>query len=220
MKRYLKFIFILVITISVSCKKENNCPKEFELKGKITPLKDTFNLGDTLFLESSFNKILVENYTNKSYDMSNINWYPALNVYKIDSGDIEAIFNQKTDNFIDILYCSNNDTNWFTYDEGRKYLQLNYDFNEDDYKLEVIISIKKSGLFLIEFGGGFENSKQEFNGKCTNVDFNAYTRINNTSNNNIELLKLSQTNYFNDWLYNNEERFYKRGSFVLLVTDK
>jgi len=217
MKYLILLIIGFVITLN-SCKKTQECPREFELSGQVQPYAETYHIGDTITLISSFSKLIMSKNTNLFYNMEDIKWYPSLGVYKIDSGTIEDV--HKTNEYIHLLNCSDSNYHWFTFSSGKTIINANYTLESDSFKLSFQILPKKIGIFKLEFGGGLMDSEQEFEGKCKNTPFDAYTILNTPKDNNIVLLKESPMEYYNDWLYNHhQDKFYKRGSFVFRVIE-
>ena len=217
---------ILILTIPIifllSCQKEkpNNCPSEFEINGCIEPYDSLYGVGDTLELSISFSKFVIEKKLNKNYNLQNIaiDFDPSFRVIRIDSGDYTQ--NQKTDDYTNVISCS--DSNFFWYEfasDGNRILKTHFTFQNDSFYLNLQISVKRKGLFILEFGESFDNSNSSFEGKCPNVDFELHTRLNPPTDNNINLLKQSSFEYFNKFLLSHQEKFYKRGSYVFKVVN-
>lgn len=211
-------LIILILSLN-SCIKnhENVCPTEFELPGKTIPYQDTFFVGDTIKLTHHFYKFVYENNTKEEYNLENINFSSAFGIIKIDSGDDVQLSSK---NNIDILNCNDTSYYWYTFSSSKNEVLFgDLQKSGDSLKFNLSFTLKKPGLFLIEFGSGLMDSNQDFEGKCANQRFDAYMRLNGSKDNNIELLKQSPIEYYNTWMYNQKDRFYKRGSFVIRVLE-
>jgi|GEM_PF-3074587 len=55
------------------CEGSNRMDYEFDLPFSINPATDTINLGDTLWVESSFDANLLNKRNGKKYSVANIN---------------------------------------------------------------------------------------------------------------------------------------------------
>lgn len=209
-------IFFLLIYSCIK-KEENICPKEFELQGEITPYQDIFHVGDTIFLSNHFYKFVKEKTTGIGYDLKDISFYSGFGIIKIDSGNSIQPSRKK---YIHLIECSDSNVYWYSYSSSEdEVLLAGLSKSNDSLKLDIKISLTTPGLFLIEFGSGVMDCRQDFEGKCGNVSFDAYTRLNAGKDNNIGLLKQSTNEYYNNWIYTQKERFYKRGSFVIRVLE-
>jgi len=223
MKYYINIILIILIVIIASCgKKEDEiCPTEFELpSSQFTPYDSLYKIGDTITITSTFSKYLYEKNTGETYNMENIIWNSVLGAFKIDSGNIDDAFSTDIRKYFKIVNCSDTNATWYTFSDGATSLELKYSFYKDSFMLSLSITPKKKGVFIIAFGSGLDNSNQEFEGKCNNKTFNAYCYPNKGKENNIELLKQSPINHFNNWILQNpDDRYYEKKYFALKVIE-
>jgi len=218
--KVLLLYWIIFSFIIASCSKENikNCPKEFTIFGKTIPYDSIYSMKDTIELTIKFSKNVIEKNLNKTYNLQNISFDPSLRVVKIDSGNY--LINQKTNEFINLIYSSDTAYYWHNFSsDGNSILKSHFTFKKDSFYLDLKITFAKKGLFIIEFGESFENSSIDFEGKCKNIDFEFHTILNPPKDNNINLLKESPNEYYNKWLINHPDKFYKRGSYVLKVVN-
>ena len=208
----------IILFIITSCLKENpvKCPKEFNVSGKIKPYDSIYHLNDTIKLSIKFSKNVIEKNLNKAYNLQNISFDPSLRVIRIDSGNY--LINQKTNEFINLIYSSDSTCYWYKFtSDGNAILKSHFTFERDTFSLDLKITFAKKGLFIIEFGESFENSSVDFEGKCKNTNFEFHTILNPPKDNNLDLLKQSPIEYYNEWLINHPDKFYKRGSYVLKI---
>jgi len=217
--KYFIFLLLVFALIFEACgdKDGSVCPTEFELPGIVTPYQDTFYVGDTINLSNNFYRILKETNSDEVYDLYDVSFYSSFGIYKIDLGNNIQIARK---NYINLIKSNDTSSYWHEYSSTNDEILLAKLIKSNDtLKFDLQISLTTPGLFLIEFGSGQMESDQYFEGKCSNVSFDAYTRLNGSKDNNINLLKQTSNEYYRDWIFNQRERFYKRGSFVIRVIE-
>jgi hypothetical protein len=218
--KYIAF-YIIVFTLigfSSSCRKEKTkCPSEFVVYGEVLPYNETYKIGDTITLQTKYNYMIYEKNTEKYYDMRNLDIEAEFLIYRID-----ILFKPIYHNVLDYVTIVNNDSfkyNIETFNSGRSTLFSNIIFNDKTFFQEIKIVLNKKGLFMMVYGPFSLNNNQDFEGKCKNVSFNLFTRLNKNLDNNIDLLKDSPDEHFNTWILQKpEERFY-RGGFAFRVIE-
>jgi len=219
------FLFIVAIVLSFfSCGKEKkieDCPKEFELPAQVSPYQSTYSIGDTIVLVSKFSKYVYEDNTKKTYNMENIIWGAGMRILRIDSSNnFEDALKTSISNYFSIISCTDTNRYLFSYSDGGDYVDAKYSYNKDSFNLSIELTPKKKGVFIITFGGGLDNSSQDFEGKCNNVNFNAYGFLNKGKDNNIDLLKESPMEHCNTWILQNPyDRFYKKRFYAFKVIE-
>jgi hypothetical protein len=217
---------ITFLTISLylnSCVREK-CQiagsYEFELPVTLTPAKDTFHIGDTITVVSSFPDEVYERKTEKTYKLENFRFYPELIISELSDSvaDRAALLN------FEIIIDDATNFYRIDYNDGAIDYIGEYSYAANSYDLEYKLVPKVSGFYifghastLIGIGLG---SDQDFDGKCSNISVSAAMKLNGGADNNIEMLKYSPDPHYNDWILQKpEDRFYKFGGYCFYVRE-
>jgi hypothetical protein len=214
-------IFSTISLLFNSCIKEkcqiNGGHYEFEIPATLTPAKDTFQVGDTITIVSSFPDEVYERKTDKTYKLENFSFYPGTEIVKIDSSvAIPAIVN-----YFDLLIDTAQDYHLQVFSSGTHGIIGQYQYINNNYSLNFKIIAKRSGLFYMEQGVALNLApNQDFEGKCSNLRNDAAVILNGGADNNIEMLKYSPDPHYNDWILQKpEDRFYKFGGYCFYVRE-
>lgn len=212
-------ISIVAFTIlnTSSCKKSQDCPREFVVPAITYPYQETYKIGDTLKLVSNYSNRIYENTTHETYNLESVSIPYFVVIYKLDTNYNGLLY--QTNKYIEIV--SSPIINY----EIRVHTDLNssifFDSRlvNDSFYTELTMVFKRKGIYSLTFSTMLFESSQDFPGKCSNTNFEITTRFNNTKDNNIHLLSESPNTHFNDWILQKpEDRFYK-GSFAYRVID-
>ena len=100
MKYYIIFSAMSILFYT-SCRKECQFggAYEFEIPVTLSPAKDTFQIGDTITITSSFSDEVYEKRTENWYELKDFNFSPQTTILNIDSSSI----NGEILGFFDIL---------------------------------------------------------------------------------------------------------------------
>jgi len=218
--KYLE-IFISIIAIlafSTSCKKESeSCPIEFVVFGEVLPYAETYKVGDTLTLKTNYNYMIYEKNTKQYFDMKGLNIEAILYIIRTDT--IFDSISGKVTEYVEVLDNNNYNYSIQNFSDGSSELFSDILFDGKTFKHELKIILKKKGIFMLTYGPSTIENNFNFEGKCDKYSFFLYTRLNENSNNNIELLSLSPDEHFNTWILQMpNERFY-RGRFAYRVIE-
>ena len=213
--------FIICLLLS-SCVKEacRISLYEFVLPVIISPVRDTFHIGDTITVISEFDEMVWDKTTQSEYLLQDFLFYPATSMIKIDTnpgsrdafGDFEVItedsFNYEATNFSD----------------GSIFIggQYTYDKEQGNYLLQYKIVPKRVGLYLLSQAAwlGTQGEHQSFPGKCKNIPSDVWMNVNSGSDNNIEFLQNSPDPHYNTWVLEKpEERFHRGGGYCFYVVE-
>jgi len=213
-------IFPLFSILLNSCIKEecqiNGGYYEFEIPATLTPAKDTFQIGDTITIISSFSDEVYERKTDKYYKLENFRFYPELRIREIS---VSPANEAAVSNF-EVLIDTATNFHRIDYSTGEVGYIGEYSYSNSRYELEYKLIPKASGFYhfshlSVVFGLG-EN--QSFEGKCSNLKDDAAVKLNDGADNNIELLHDSPDPHYNDWILQKpEDRFHKFGGYCFYV---
>lgn len=214
---------ILVSIISVlfvACIKEeckiNGGQYEFEIPVTLYPANDTFNIGDTIAIKSSFSDEVFERMTDRHYKLENFRFFPGTEIQRIDVhpaieslDDFEVIINPSIEYEVR------------TFSSGEKRLKGEYRYSSESYYLEFFLIPNKIGMYYIEQSVAPDISPhQDFEGKCSNLEVGGAVVLNGGADNNIHMLSDSPDPHFNDWILQKpHERFHKFGGYCFYVKE-
>lgn len=220
----MKYLILItaIISLSSSCVKDpSKCPDKFIIPAEIIPYSDTYEIGDTILMISSFDKFVFDQQTNKKYNMENISWNPILGIHKLDTNIVDPNNIQTVmHNYVNFIPDEKYNLHFFYFSSGGSSLFGKYEFLNDTFTMEIKIIPKLKGTFFLKFGSGLVMSDQEFEGKCRHIGFDVYTDMNGDKDNNIDLLRESPNPHYNDWLLQKpEQRFDRGGGYCFRVVE-
>jgi hypothetical protein len=216
------FIPLLLLSILFSSCVKKKCRIDggfynFEIPVTLSPAKDTFNIGDTITIISTFTDEVYERKTDRTYILDNFKFFPETSVQKIDTiGKIDD-FSQ-----FDVIVSQNYNYKFFNYSDGSTTLVGKYNYKNNTYELEYKIITKKKGLYLFKHASTLfpSGENQDFDGKCSRLRSEGFVNINNGSDNNIHMLSDSPDPHFNDWILQKpQQRFHDGGGYAFYVKE-
>lgn len=205
----------------------NSCIKEdcqiaggqyvFEIPASLSPVKDTYRVGDTISISSKFDNMVYEFKTDKHYLLDQIKFYPGTEVVKIDSLKVESGIGK----YFEIIIDNNINYSFKEFSTGVQLLTGEYNYVNGMYELEFKLIAKYPGLFYLEQAVALAFfPEQNFNGKCSNLGIEGSVNLNNGADNNIEFLKNSPDPHYNTWILQKpDDRFYKFGGYCFYVVE-
>ncbi len=215
--KYLQ-LTVLILIIHSCTRKECDFPGShvFEIPATLSAALETFRVGDTITIHSTFDDMVYEKQTNKQYKLENWLFYPETIIVRID--DTAAI----TDNFseFDVLLENEYDYNLYMYSSGAVSLVGQYLYENNVYDLKYSIVLKKIGVYFFKHAIGlFEYGKgQTFEGQCRHTEVEGAVKLNGSSTNNIHLLSSSPDKHFNTWVLEKpDQRFHRFGGYCFRV---
>lgn len=206
----------------VKCIKEeckiNGGQYEFEIPASLSPLKDTFNVGDTIFFVSGFSENVFERETGRTYMLKDFKFYPRLRLREVSGvmANEGALLN------FDVLVDTSTNFSQFNYSDGAIGYVGEYSYANSGYSLVYQLVPKEPGLYYFSYFSNVFNfgEGQDFEGKCSNLDIDAAVVLNDGADNNIHMLSDSPDPHYNNWILQKpEERFYKFGGYCFYVKE-
>ncbi len=184
-KSYKKAMRLLItatlFTLGIGCKKNNSTDTKpclnttrysFNVTSEFSPQKEVYNVGDTIFLNSTFPKSLFDNISLQNVDYSNSAGIGG----SITFGYMDTISHSGYDSyskFITLPIIGNYTQITTTPEKGINSVYV----ESSSYNLKVGIKLKEKGLFVI--GVGNLGSKGLAGKDCTNAGFEmSVTNIN------------------------------------------
>ncbi len=214
-------IYLILALLFDACVKEE-CQIAgglyvFEIPATLVPAEDTFAIGDTITITSSFCDEVFERKTGKKYKLKNLKFYPGTYIYKIDTNNVGNDGLKFFNIILDTIY----NYNLYQYSSGSIGLFGQYNYFNNIYKLEYKLIPSVKGSFLLNQGSSLLLDKnQTFEGKCSNINIDGFVKLNEGAENNIHMLLDSPDPHYRDWIMQKpEERFHKFGGYCFYVKE-
>ncbi len=195
----------------------------FELPVTLSPALDTFHVGDTISVVSSFSDEVYDQINKREFKLINFKFYLFMGVRELS--DTQAN-NLGILNF-DIIVGDGNLSYFEVHlDDGRNEAgyDVEYNYMNNSYNLSYKLVPRVKGLYVfiqnsllgISPGGKW----QHFEGKCPGTSIDAVTVLNRGSDNNIDLLKDSPDPHYSEWIFGApQRRFYDNGLYAFYVVE-
>jgi len=207
-----KFVILVsilpIIAISISNLTCKNCPEGlvYYLPVSLTPQKDTFNIGDTLFLSINIPKELTDEQGGIRNVFEDFDFKLGTRTSRFDS---VHEYSTKTLG----LTSQVGSHKLYTYSFFDEYgLTTIYDGSE--YRYQGVLTLKETGVFAVYFGTFYNDrlNPVKLDGNCKHEAVNLYCITNHGENNNVELVSPYNGNS-TFW----EEQFRLGGGFAFVV---
>ncbi len=212
-------VLILFIIPNTSCVKEI-CRSvqgtfEFEVPVILSPAKETYRVGDTITIQSTFSDLVYERKTNTRYKLENFKFFPGTEIVKIDLPEGERFLAD----YFEIITDSLSSYGITFFSGGESGILGEYFYQQNTYHLGFKLVAKMPGLYYMEQGiDPMIGGNQNFEGKCSNVDNDGVVSLNEGAQNNIEMLLSSPDPHFNTWILEDpESRFHRFGGYCFRV---
>ncbi|MCB0542581.1 MAG: hypothetical protein KDC70_03645 [Saprospiraceae bacterium] len=178
---------IIWMLFSAACNK--NCPDYlfYRIPYSLNPLRDTFNVNDTLWLEIKFNEIMTDDVGQIMNSFSNIDFHINAGCERIDIDPPLAY----TSAYIDINTLIGSDSLNNLPISGVSYYRINPIYMSGNYSYKCWILLKEKGLFSFGLGSSASTDEKpfQFKGNCDNVPVEFGSRLENDSENNYHMLQ-------------------------------
>jgi hypothetical protein len=190
---------------------------QFEIPVELRPALDTFKIGDTITIRSSFSNQVYEVNTARTYELDNFQFDPYIGAVRLDTVNAD----EGATRFFSIGK-SNVNLEFTEYSTGTSVYNGEYAYDDESYKLELQIIPEQEGLFILFFNARMLDDRQSFPGKCASLNaYRSIMRINdNATNNNMNLLSESPDPHYNEWILQRpQERFFDAGGYCFYVVE-
>ncbi len=209
MKALFFSILVCFLFYLLSCAPKGDCPPNitYHLPAQISPDRDTFQVGDTLFLSLEFSKSL------KAEELSDPIIFEDFNFELIFYTVRHDTFHGLTFNTLDLTDIIGSSTAR-AFSESQSYdLHLMYDGTK--YSYSAILVLKEKGTFESRLVSFYDDRSYPavYEGKCSHrpTEFRCVMNTGNPVDNNVDLIRPY------DNLGNFERFFPERGSFAFVV---
>ena len=192
-----------------SCAPKGDCPSyiTYHLPARISPVRDTFQIGDTLFLSLEIPKSIKAEELSDSTSFEDFDF--QLEFYTVRH-DMYHELPFKTLDLTDVIGSSTPRT----LSQSQDY-QLHLVNDGAMYRYSAILVLKEKGTFESRLVSLYDDRRNPavYEGKCSHkpTDFLCVMNTGNPLDNNVELIRPY------DSLGNFEHDFIERGSFAFVV---
>ncbi len=192
---YLFGLLSIGLLLNACCKKDcippgkggNNAGTELKAPATLTPVRDTYRIGDTITIRSFFSDEVFDVSSSKYFKLENFKFFPTTLILDIGVSPVDLYANDRFDLIVDTIY----DYYIFTYSDGEISFDGHYNYEDHQYKLEFKIVPRQKGLYqLIQQVGIGVIQYRDIPGQCQRAKFTRGTvYINKGADNNIHLLE-------------------------------
>ena len=210
---------------------------EFVVPAKLYPARDTYHIGDTIWIESVFTDSIYERTTGRRFKIGDAtimakSYIERLNVDRLSKAedgylDFEVLVPEEY-RFGGSIYEL-----YSVYEEGDTVLSVEYEgiynYEEGVYSMKFQLVPRDTGRYIFLFFAVVKGEchprlsrlSVEFEGKCPMTGVCFFTHVNEGDDNNIYLLKESPIEFFNTDVYQRrpQENFYDRGGYCFVVVE-
>jgi hypothetical protein len=184
---FLKLVLLTILSpflFGSTCNKDSSkpctmvTPFSFNVTSEFSPQKEIYNVGDTIFLTSTFPKLLINLISTQQVNYSN-----SLSIGgSITFGLLDTILKTGIDSYSKFKVSSTIGSSSQITNTPNKGIVTNYIETSSEYRISLGIKLLEKGIFVI----GISNlNSNGLRGKdCTNAGFNM-TVINSNKNLNL-----------------------------------
>ncbi len=178
--KLISFVFILLSLQSCISKECKDAPNlDFELLVNYFPVQDTFNVGDTLYIQSEFSDMLYDPGRGIVQEVVDFNLYTNISFsITVDGERIPINLQDEQIINIDVEYVLR------AYSDNSEGLLIDkHQYDEETYSFSFGIILNKTGTYYFnnrsDLGDTNATSGQRFEGQCSNQELGAFYKVNN-----------------------------------------
>lgn len=206
-------ILVIVIFVNSSCKKVFRCEGQgqmyysFDLPVSIQPQKDTFAVGDTIWIENSFSTQLYNDGNGKTYDVSKVDFQTTLAITDLNTPF--PAFSYPNPKIYNVYGSTEGNATSANYQA----LYIEYTLAEGQFKYKAAFALDRPGFYITCFSS-FRNGFDVDITECPNETLGVNYVPNNKGDNNYEMIKNAKDENFAKTTL---ENFNKIGGYCFYV---
>ena len=211
----LSYIAIIGVLLNISscgklgkCEGKSRMDYEFVLPVTISPAKDTFRVGDTIWIENSFSNQLLNHRNGKTYEVENFNFETTMAIK-----DLNTVFPAVSYSKPLIITYEGKTTGNYIQSSDYEALYIDYDYKDGFYRYKAAFILDKAGFYLIDFFSYMDGNKVDIT-SCANETLYMEYVTNNRGDNNYEMIKYSKDHKFSKLTI---ENYNKEGCYCFHV---
>ena len=184
---------------------------------RLYPAKDTFRVGDTIYIESVFSDSVYDRSTGRKFLIEDMNWIIGSIIFPIH---LDTKMATGYRNF-QVIVPEEYDFEPVIFSTGTIRYEGTYNYDGSIYSLKFQLIPRDTGIYYFIFSiDDHFFTKIEFKEKCSSAIVYVYATMNEGSDNNIHLFKESPNEFFRVQMFNRpEEGFYKAGGYCFVVVE-
>lgn len=189
MKQYITILFAAIVALISSCgrcEKGGRTDHWYDLPVNITPSKDTFSIGDTIWIENSFNDVLLNKNYNKTYTIKDFDFKSNMVIKDLNTPKYATSYK---DPKLITIEGTTTGANIGTVDY--QVLYIGYDYANNQYKYKVAFVVDKPGFYYLGFFSyrtGVNRDDIDIT-ECPSENMKVTYKTNNHGDNNYEMVK-------------------------------
>ena len=212
-------MILLVSCQSPECRDLPAGAYTFILPVTVEPARQTYSVGDTIIVKSTFDNMVEEKYTGNTYLLDSFSFFPVSFVENYTNSETSYDF-EGLDFIVD---STSRYRNFSRFSDGLEDLNGQYDYDGTVYQLTYQIVPTSPGLYALYQGAAtLRGERQNFPGKCQRAFIGSSgCMIVNGASNGIELLEARRAeNERIDWILREPDfRFHGMGGFAFEVVE-
>ena len=211
----LQYTYLFLAVTLCSCSNRKSCDGKkgitygFDLPVTISQAKDTFTVGDTIWVDNSFSNQIVNSRNNKTYTVNNFDFDTKMAIKDLNSPRPSVSYSNPTI----VTLHGKTAINSVGGNDSYQSIDLTQDFSDGRYKYKCGIVLERSGFFAIIFFTLEKHRKVDIT-ECPREDMLLSYKTNNATNNNYEMVKNAQDHAFSGLTL---EDYNKIGGFCFYV---
>lgn len=215
MEKITTFFAAICIFWASSCTscKDKNCPDYlfYRIPYSLHPMKDTFTVGDTLWLTMDFSEELIDERGNIKNTFQNYDFRMGIGCERIDIDPPLA----HTLDYLRIFTLIGTDSSIFLPSSGVSLFTFVPDYTDKKYVFKCALVIQEKGLFY--FGAGPSEGLGEaftIDGECENMPLEIGSKLVDEANNNFYMLQWASNSAYHSLSL---DRFRNYGGYCFVV---
>ncbi len=191
---------------------------KFEIPVTLSPIQDTFRIGDTITISSNFSDQVFDRVTCQRYPLIDFRFFPQMGITDLTDTSIMT----QALKYFEVIVSKDFDFRRTMYSDGAITYIGEYNYFNNEYSLEYKIIPQKAGVYFMSHSSSILGlgDDQDFDGKCPDTGIDVYALLNEGDDNNIEFLKDSPDEQLNEWVFlDTDKRFYRVGAYAFYVVE-
>jgi len=165
-------LILSCLLLSVSCKKKKKCSRSYKLEHPVSvyPVKDSYDVGDTIWFEMNFpdvfNATVINNFTgteeNQSIQLKDFDFHRTFISFTKLVGNTVNSAGQNTSGWPDFTAVYQSE---FTQSEDEYGVEYRYKYDNSTYKYKIGIICNQSGRYIYNssFQHYYSNAEGQYN---------------------------------------------------------
>lgn len=193
----LVFVLTSIFLIHTGCKKVTECKDglttthSYDLPVTVSPLKDFYSIGDTIWIEQLFSDKILNNNYGEYFSIENFNFKTYYSITDLNTPASSTTYVNPNI----ITYIGSTDLN-SVISESYQSINVQYDYSENVYRYKAAFIPDKAGLYALGYGTHLLEDEVDITKCRTEYIYLTYNTNNRTADNNYEFLKNAKDEHY------------------------